>query len=316
MQTIIPQRRGAVLPRTLAKILPSRLCEAIERISPEIVEEIRLHSDRQTTLTCFGENLFTGIVLSRDEMQEILKKMCGGSLYAHVHTIAQGYLCLEDGIRVGVCGSAAIEDGRIIGVNAISGLTVRLPHRIEVNVDPIVPYLQGKSGKGILIYAPPGVGKTTLLRELARRAASPLCGLRTVVVDTREELFYSLDEEELTLDVLRGYPREVGIEIAVRSMGAQLILCDEIGGREDAQAILSAVGRGVSLVASAHAASVEDLPANAALGALCRTGVFSVLIGLSRRRRNFHYQIDEWEELLRTNGGMRECHTSRSQEYC
>ncbi len=297
MQTIIPQRKGAVLPTALTATLPLRLCRAIESMAPEIVEELRLHADRQTTLTCLGENLFTGIVLSRDEIQEILKKMCGGSLYAHAGTICQGYLCMPDGIRVGVCGSAAMEDGRIIGVNALSGLIVRIPHRITVNADPVMPYLQAKSGKGLLIYAPPGVGKTTLLREIARRASSPSFGLRTVAVDTREELFYSLDERELALDILRGYPKEVGIEIAIRSMGAQLIVCDEIGSREDAQAILSAAGRGVPLVASAHAVSLEELLASRTIGPLCRAGIFSAFIGLERRRKCFFYKIHLWEEL-------------------
>ena len=297
MQTIIPPKKGAVLPTALASVLPLRLCRAIEKMSPEHVEEVRLHADRQTTLTCFGENLFTGIVLSSDEMQQILKNMCGGSLYAHAETISRGYLCMPDGIRVGVCGSAAIEDGRIIGVNTPSGLIVRIPHKITVNADPLMPYLRPTNTKGMLIYAPPGVGKTTLLRELARRASSPTLGLRTVVVDTREELFYALDEQNLTLDILRGYPKDTGIEIAVRSMGAELVVCDEIGGPKEAEAIRTAAGRGVPLIASTHAASLTEVLKSPIIEPLCRAGIFASLVGLSRRRRCFSYDIHLWEEL-------------------
>ena len=292
MQTIEINRPLALLPPSLSALLPIRLREAVQRARVSSAEELRLHADREATLTASGRNIALGITLTAKEMQELLRAMCAGSLYAHEESIRQGYLSLGDGIRVGICGTAATESGRVIGVREITGLTVRLPHRVEVDVTPILSALTRDGAmRGVLIFAPPGVGKTTLLRAIAASAASPTYGIRTVAVDTRAELRYGLDDTHLLLDVLVGYPRALGIEIAVRSLGAQLIVCDEIGSARDAEAILAAANCGVPLVASAHARSLEELLDRPAIAALHSAGVFDLYVSLSRSGSRFSYAI-------------------------
>lgn len=292
MQTIRINRATELIPPALAALLPARLCEAIEHSRAPFAEELRLHADREASLTVSGRNIGLGLSLSAEEMQELLRKMCAGSLYAHSESIRQGFLSLGDGIRVGICGSAAIEAGRVIGVREITGLVIRLPHRVEVDATPILSELTGGTAlRGILIFAPPGVGKTTLLRAVAAAASSPAYGIRTVCVDSRAELRFGMDDPRLSLDVLVGYPRALGIEIAVRSLGAELIVCDEIGSAEDAEAILSAANCGVPLVASAHARSLAELLDRPAVAALHRAGVFDVYVSLSRSGNRFSYGI-------------------------
>ena len=205
---------------------------------------------------------------------------------------------MAGGIRIGVCGKAAVENGQVIGVGEISGLVVRIPHKITVSAKPILDCLEAYSFlKGVLIYAPPGVGKTTLLRALAKEAASPPYSHTTVAVDTREELGILLDEKALDLNILAAYPRKLGIEIAVRSLGAELILCDEIGSSSDAEAILTAANCGVPLVATAHAASLLELLSRPPLLQLHRAMVFGTYIGLARSEEGcFQYRICNWKE--------------------
>ena len=297
MQIITATHQPPSVPAPLSAVLPLGLCDAIRRCGAPAIEELRLHTGRCASVTHGRNNYLTGYVLSDREMQDILQRMCGGSLYAYSESICKGYLCMPEGIRVGISGTAAIEAGRVIGVSAVSGLVIRVPHKISVDASPILSRLQAANGLcGLLIYAPPGVGKTTLLRAVAKEASSPAYGLRTVVVDTREELHYTLDGGDLLLDILVGYPKELGIEIAVRSLGAQLIVCDEIGSTEDAKAILAAANCGVPLVASAHAKDIRELLSRPAMLQLHRARAFGTYIGLRREGGRFQYKCTPWNE--------------------
>ncbi len=299
MQSIRITRAPLRLPSVLADCLPIHLSDALCQSGAPALEELRLHKGRVASVCAHGRTYRTGVSLSETEMNDILKRMCGGSLYAFSQSINQGYLSLSDGIRVGVCGSAALEKGSVIGVSQITGLIVRIPHAVNVSAKEILDcFLAQRAMRGILIYAPPGGGKTTVLRALAASLASPDYDFRTVAVDTREELKFTLDGGNLNLDILAGYPRKIGIEIAVRSLGAQIIVCDEIGDAADAQAILAAANCGVPLIASAHAASAEELLSRPAMHMLHRARVFGYYVGLLRGRDNgYSYRITPWEEL-------------------
>ena len=298
MQINVREKPLLSIPKELSRCLPPRLVSAILSCGAYRAEEIRLHAGRVCTVTCGGRNYYTDETLTEDEISEILLRMCNGSLYAYRDRIGEGYIPLAGGIRIGVVGRAATENEKIIGVGNVSGLIVRLPHAHRVSTEPILRQLRAMKGLGgILVYSPPGVGKTTFLRAAALAASSPAWGWRTVVVDTREELSAALDGRDLLLDVLLGYPHDAGIEIAVRNLGAELIVCDEIGTAADARSILSAANRGVPLLASAHARTLSELFRRPAMERLHRARVFGAYAGLSRDGAGgFRYDICSWED--------------------
>ncbi len=292
-------RSPSPLPHNL---LPPALTEALSRgiyREQEMVEEIRLRAERYATLTVNGENRTVPIILSTADLTDILTHLCGGSLYAYSQTINQGYISLPDGIRVGVAGRAVCEGDKVIGVCEITSLCIRLPHRhrsVGGEVCRLFRHIRSGSGthEGLLIYAPPGEGKTTLLRAVAAALAGGdgQPPLRTVVVDTRGELGFDVGGQGLCLDILRGYPRSKGVEIATRTLSAQLIICDEIGDVEEAMALISTHHGGVPLIATAHGGSVGELLRRTGIRLLHEARLFGAYVGIRRDGRgDFAYRI-------------------------
>ena len=276
-------------------------CEAGERL-----EEIRIRSENSVYVTLGGKgrkrNVSLDTVLSSSEVTKMLEKMCDGSLYAYKESIVNGYISLENGVRVGVCGRASVENGKILGVYNVSSLNIRLPCG-EVSVDPkLVDAVRGAMmrAEGVLIYSPPSQGKTTLLRSLARSLAGGADPFRVVLVDTREEIggLVRRDGERLSLDVLSGYPKADGIRIATAFMNPQVIVCDEIGTDDEAVAIAQAQNCGVPLVASAHGSLAENIIKRSGMRLLHDVGAFSLYIGIRiNESGGFEYRIQKAEEI-------------------
>jgi stage III sporulation protein AA len=126
--------------------------------------------------------------------------------------------------------------------------------------------------------------------------ASGFSPWRVAVIDTRGELSFSLSGEGLCLDVLSGYPRGIGIEIATRTMNAQLIVCDEIGDTREAEAIMAAQNCGVPFLATAHADSIRELLKRTGIAKLHEARVFGCYVGIKRRGSDFNYTFTEWED--------------------
>ena len=295
MQMINSTRaKGAAeeLPLSLKSALPYRLSDELKSFAGVRIEEIRLRSDRRASLVISGKNHMLSTVLTRRELEEILSGMCGGSLYAFSDTINRGYVSLPDGVRVGVGGRAACRGREIIGVCEISSLVIRIPHKTRTIGMPICKLLKDfKREKGVLVYSPPGVGKTTLLRGVAKLISTGNEPLRTVVIDTRGELSFAADSSNMCLDILSGYPKALGIEIAPRSLSAEVMICDEIGDLEEAMALVSSHNCGVPLIASAHAGSIDELLRRTSIRLLHEAEIFGAYVGI-KRTDSFDFDYD------------------------
>ncbi len=306
--TILNSSAREAYPQMLDRFLPEELCREIRGLAGVgRIEEIRLRSGGSASLTTEHGNIFLRTVIQQRQMNECLVAMCNSSLYAYSDTINNGYITLSGGIRVGICGRAAIDGGRVLGVYDISALNIRLPKVFRSFGEPVCRLIRNMKGsRGVLIYSPPGVGKTTLLRSVAYKMASGADAWRVAVIDTRGELGFSEEISRAAIDILTGYPKGVGIDIAARTMNAQLMVCDEIGDSEEARAIIYAQNCGVPLLASAHGDNILGLLRRTAIMKLHTARVFGAYVRIERVRSGgeYKYKVTTAEEadVLLQNG--------------
>lgn len=260
------------------------------------VSEIRLRADMPISLTVGGRNVILiggkHLVCSGAELSDTLGRLCEDSVHTFSETIREGYVFLSGGYRIGVCGSARKEGERIAGIYSVTSLCIRIPHCISGVAGELISVLRGGSGiSSALIYSPPGVGKTTLLRDAAAMLAKGEDAMRVCIIDTRGEIYIKEMFDGAICDVLFGYPRSKGMEIGARTLSAQVIICDEIGTEEECHAILSVQNCGVPLVASAHGESYEGLMKRPNIKRLSDAGIFEKFIGISRSNGGFALSV-------------------------
>lgn len=261
----------------------------------ERISEIRLRRDMISTITADGANVF----IKEDrctsaELAQTLAKLTEDSVHTFGESMKEGYISLDGGFRVGICGKVSVSGGKISGIYDISSICIRIPHAVKGVCDEVLS-LCSYPLCGAVIYSPPGVGKTTLIRELASRMSSGIAARRVAVIDTRGEIYLPEMFCDSIADMLTGYPRAVGIEIATRTLSPEVIICDEIGSRDEAEAILFAQSSGVPLIATAHASNFDELCRRPHIRTLCEAKIFRYAIGIARRKgeRRFDLKIDD-----------------------
>ncbi len=241
------------------------------------------------------------IVITRNEIRETMEYISNYSLYAFEEEIKQGFITINGGHRIGIAGKIIIEEDAIKGMKHISFINVRLAHQVKGCADRVLPYLINQQSKGIyhtLIISPPRCGKTTLLRDVIRQLSDGsdlMAGMSIGVVDERSEIgacYMGTPQNELGIrtDILDCCPKAKGMLMLIRSMSPQVIAVDELGSKEELEAIDYVIGCGCKLIATVHGSSLEDIKNKPTLGELIEKRLFERYIILSNVRGIGHVE--------------------------
>lgn len=181
------------------------------------------------------------------------------------------------GHRLGICGTAVVQNGTITALREPSSLNLRIARQPDGIADRLRDALWARP-QSVLLCGAPGSGKTTLLRDLIRQLSDRF-GWRICVVDERLELAAcasGVPQFRLGAhtDVLSGAPKAAGIELLLRTMNPEWIAVDEITAEADIAAIRRASYCGVRFLATAHAADRRELESRPLYRALLQDGFF------------------------------------------
>ena len=267
---------------TIYCLLALRLRMLLARSGLDIegLQEIRLRAGRPLLLSYQGQELALNCdgmlsghvekdacIVTGEEIAETLEYISGYSLYAFSEELKQGFLTVPGGHRVGLSGRIVMEGDTVSCIRHISFLNIRLAHQLRGCADLVLPYLFSEEGFcNTLIISPPGCGKTTLLRDIIRQlsdGSERQAGMTVGVVDERSEIagsYLGVPQNDIGIrtDVLDCCPKRQGMMMLLRSMAPQVIAVDEIGGREDREALEYVKNCGCRLLATMHGYSFED----------------------------------------------------------
>jgi len=278
----------------ILKYFPMELRNTIlfdEKINLTKVIEIRVRVNRPVILKD-RENEYIPLrsgkeyVATKEEIGRIFESICGNSIYAFEEEISNGFITIYGGHRVGISGKPLYRDGKIYSIKDISGLNIRIARQIKGVANDLIPKIKiGGEFVNTLIISPPGLGKTTLLRDLVRQISD--AGYNISLVDERSEIagcFLGVPQNDIGLrtDVMDLAKKSDGIKLMVRSMRPDFVATDEIGTDDDAEAIEYALNSGVKILATAHGDKIEDLYKSKKMRALLQCDVFKKTVLLSK----------------------------------
>ena len=252
------------------------------------IEEIRLRTNKPIILkNSNGNNLLIHLV-SKEELLETFQKVCEQSIYSYQKQICEGFITIKGGHRVGITGSCVIENEKIININYISSLNFRIAREKKDVSDNIFKYVfNNDEVYNTLIISKPGCGKTTILRDLVRKISTKkTCG----IVDERGEIaaMYKGEPQNdigILSDVMDNCTKSDGMKMLIRSMSPEVIVCDEIGNKQDIEAINYAMCSGVKGIFTAHGDDLEEIMLNEQIKELFEKYIIQIIIVLDDKKR-------------------------------
>ena len=287
---------------------PFKAREELSKFDSNSVEEIRIRNNRPIFLKIGQDEIRTGYTIHTEEILEILQKICDNSIYTYQNQICNGYITIRGGHRIGITGNVVIKDGQVTNISHIYSLNFRIARQVLDCSNYVLPYVINKNSIfNTMLVSPPGRGKTTILRDLVRKLSNGITeyhfkGINVAVADERGEIaamYKGVPQNDIgeRTDVLDNIPKALGMKMLVRSMNPKVIVADEIGTKEDVEAIKYAICSGVKGIFTAHGDSIDDIIRNPILSELYSENLFERIIFIKENREiSLGYQKGEMKK--------------------
>lgn len=291
--------------REAAAVLPVQLRKAAMTLPEEQqcrAEELRMRVGQPLTVLLPEGEIFLGESVKAEDLEVLCNIATEFSRYAAAETVREGYLAVKGGFRIGLCGTAVMKDGVNTNLKNFSSASVRIAREHTGIAEDLAQQLfRDGDFQNTLILSPPGAGKTTLLRDLVRSLSAgvaPYGPRRVSLIDERGEVAVmyrgepQMDVGPYT-DVLDACPKALGIPMVLRAMNPQIIAVDEITAYQDIKAMSLAVGCGVRLLATIHAADLAELQEKPLYRTLMKERIFTFAVWISKTETERIYRVEE-----------------------
>lgn len=262
----------------VADALPEAIARALRDSPREWLQsacELRLRASGVTL--CAPGAMRRLCDVGEDGMRAAMASLTRGNMHALGECVRQGYVPLPGGFRAGLCGRAIMRGGEVAGLEDVSGICIRITRMLPGASDGVMRHiLHAGRARGALIVSAPGLGKTTLLRDIARNLSR--AGLNVAVADERGELAGAGQDLGAHTDVMSLCPKAQALGMLVRALRPDALITDELGAPGDARAALDAARCGVAVIASAHAGDLRTALGRQELGEAISGGAFERIV--------------------------------------
>ena len=251
--------------------LPEEINRALGHLNFNFVTELRLrrgqpviigYKNEYEYLGAYGISSSTADRIIAGDLSSVLSAATGGSVYNYTEQMKNGFITVGHGVRIGIGGEYVTEKGCVTAVKCVTSLNVRIPHDVAGCADGICKALYKNCPQSTLIFSKPGLGKTTLLRDISR-TLSRKKNVNLLVFDERNEIA-AMDSfgdgfDLGGVDVVRSFVKLGALPSAIRAMKPDVIITDELYGEDDLKAVKYAADCGICVIASSHVTDREIL---------------------------------------------------------